>query len=142
MLDSTNNLSGLSTLLALCCRLTALLRGVALLQVPTGPRGVLPAAVGTLHAVDLAAQGLERGLDTGVDGNDGGAITVRQSLIFAELRWRRGARVVVLVPKQIVHRCHGGTRGTRRACRSGFTWRSLWKKEELKSLKLALTVKV
>lgn len=37
---------------------TALLHGVASLQVVTGPGRVLPAAVGALHALKLAAEGL------------------------------------------------------------------------------------
>lgn len=51
---------------------TALLHGVASLQVVAGPGRVLPAAVGTLHALNLAAEGLQGGLDAGVHGHDDG----------------------------------------------------------------------
>ena len=95
--------------------LTTLLQGVALLQVSTGPGRVFPAAVGAPHAVNLAAQGLERGLDPWV-GLELRRVAVGQGLVLAEL-WRgRGAHVVILgAPEHVVHGGGGGPGGTREA---------------------------
>lgn len=106
--------------------LTTLLHWVAPLQVVTGPGGMLPAAVWALHAVDLAAEGLQCGLDARVHRNYGGGVAVGQSFIFAELRRRRRARVVILrAAKEVVYSRHGRTWGTRGARWSRLSWRAL-----------------
>lgn len=53
------------------------------------------AAVWALHVVDLALEGFQGGLNTGVDGHYGGGIAVGKSFVLAELR-RRWPRVVIL----------------------------------------------
>lgn len=52
--------------------LTTLLHGIAPLQVIAGSGGVLPAAVGALHAADLAAEGFQGVQDARVHRQDGG----------------------------------------------------------------------
>lgn len=95
--------------------LTALLRWVTPLQVIAGPGGVLPAAVWALHAVDLAAEGLQRGLDAGVHHRVGG-VTVGQSFVLAELRRRRWTGFVIMRAAQEIIQGSGG--------RSWGTWRT------------------
>lgn len=74
-------------------QLTTFFQWVALLQVLTSPCRVLPAAVWAFHAVDLAAEGLQSGLNTWVQLLSG--IAVGQSLILIKL-WRRGASIIVM----------------------------------------------
>lgn len=95
--------------------LTALLHGVTSLQVIAGPGRVFLATIRALHAVDLAAKGLQGGVHTGVHGHDGGGVAIGQSLILTELRRRRGAWVVVIeAAKQVIHCSHGRSWGTGR----------------------------
>lgn len=87
---------------------------------------MLPAAVWALHAVYLAAEGLQCGLDPRVHRNYGGWIAVWQSLIFAELGRRRRTRVIILrASKEVVHSCHGRSWRTGRARGSRLSWRAL-----------------
>lgn len=107
--------------------LTTLLHGVASLQVVTGPGRMFLAAIRALHAVDLAAEGLQRGLNARVHGHDGGGVAVGHSLVLAELRRRRRARVVILrAAEEVIHGSHGRSWGTRGACGSRLSWRALW----------------
>ncbi len=77
---------------------------------------MFPAAVRALHAVDLAAEGLQGGLNAGVHGHYGGGVAIGQSLVLAELRWRRRIGVVILrAAKEVVHSSHGRSWGTRGA---------------------------
>lgn len=106
--------------------LTALLHGVASLQVVTGPGRMFPAAVGALHAVDLAAEGLQGGQNAGVHRHDGGGVAVGQSFVLTKLRRRRRAGVVILrAAKEVIHSSHGRSWGTRGACGSRLSWRAL-----------------
>lgn len=117
------------TLLSLCAlspTLTALLQGVASLQVITGPGRMFPAAVWALHVVDLAAEGLQCGLDAWVDRDHVGRVAVGQSLVLAELRRRRRAGVVILrAAEEVVHGSHGRSRWTGKTWGSGLSWRPL-----------------
>lgn len=85
---------------------------------------MLPAAVGTFHAVDLAAEGLQSGLDTWVQLL--GGIAVGQSLILIELGRGRGAAIVVLhVAKQVIHGSCGGAGRARETSGAWLSRRSL-----------------
>lgn len=106
--------------------LTALLHRVAPLQVITGPGRVFLAAVGALHAVDLAAQGLQSGLNSRIDRYNGAGVAVGQGFVFTELRWRRWPGVIILwASKQVIHSRYRRSRGTGRARRPRFTRRAL-----------------
>lgn len=76
---------------------------------------MFPAAIRALHAIDLAAEGLQGGLNTGINWHYGGGVAVGLSLVLTELRrWRR-AGIVILRAKEVIHSRHGrswGTRGT------------------------------
>lgn len=61
--------------------LTTPLGGVAQLQVVAGARRVFLGAVGAAHGLDLAAQGLERGMDSWVCF----VVVIRGCFIFSEL---------------------------------------------------------
>lgn len=110
-----------------CVKLTALLHGVASLQIVTGPCRVLPAAIGALHAVELAAERLQGGLNVGVDGHDDvGGVAVGQSLVFAELWRRRRPRVVVVqAAEQVIHGCHWRSWRSWRSRGAVFSWGTL-----------------
>jgi len=86
---------------------------------------VFPAAVRALHAVDLAAEGLQGGLDAGVHGHYGGAVAVGHGLVLVELGRRRAAEVVILMAEEVVHSGHGRSWGTRWACGSTLSRRAL-----------------
>lgn len=77
--------------------LTALFHGIASLQVITGSCWVFSASIWAFHVADLAAEGLQGGQDARVHRHDGGGVAVWKSLVFTELRGRRGARVVICV---------------------------------------------
>lgn len=82
---------------------------------------MLLAAVRALHAVNLAAEGLQGGLNAGVHRHYGGGVAVGQSLVLVELGRRRGGVIVKDVTDS-----HGRSRRTRGACGSGLSWRALW----------------
>lgn len=106
--------------------LTTLLHGVASLQVIAGPGRMLPAAIWALHAVNLAAEGLQSGLDAGVYGHDGGGVAVGHSLILTELRRRRRAGVIILrAAKEVIYSSYGRSWGTGWTWGSRLTWRAL-----------------
>lgn len=88
---------------------------------------MFPAAVGALHAADLAAEGLQGCQDAGVHGHYGGGVAVGHSLVLAELR-RRGRAVVIILraAKELIHSGSGRSWGTRGACGSRLSWRALW----------------
>lgn len=110
--------------------LTALLHGVASFQVITGPGRMFPAAIGTFHAADLTAEGLQGIQDPRVHRQDGSGVAVGQSFILAELGRRRRAGIVVLgASKQIIDGSSGTSWGTRRTCRTRLSRRSLRKKK-------------
>lgn len=91
---------------------------------------MFPAAVRALHAADLAAEGLQGGLNAGVHGYDGGGVAVGHSLVLAELGRRRRAGVVIMrTGKEVIHSSNGRSRGTRGSCGSGLSRRALWIKE-------------
>lgn len=115
--------------------LTALLHGVASLQVITGSGGVFPAAVRALHAADLTAEGFQGVQDPRVHGQDGGGVAVGKSLVLAELGGRRRTGIVILgASKQIINGSSGTSGGSRGTCRTGLSRRSLWIKKLVKSL--------
>ncbi|KAF3842827.1 hypothetical protein F7725_001676 [Dissostichus mawsoni] len=78
-------------------------------SVITGAGRVLLAAVGALHAADLAAEGLQGGLHAGVHRQDGGAVAVGHGLVLAEL-WRAGV-VVVKAAEEVISGSSGGSWG-------------------------------
>lgn len=91
------------------------------------------AAVGALHAVDLAAESLQSGLNSRIDGHDSGGVGVGHSLVFAELGWRRYPGVIIMKAcEQVIHSCYRRSRGTGRARRPRFTRRALWIKKKKK----------
>ena len=73
--------------------LTALLGRVALFQIFAGPGRVLLASIWALHALDLAAESLQRSLYPGVYRHDGGPVADGHGLVLAELGRRWGAGV-------------------------------------------------
>lgn len=110
--------------------LTALLHGIASLQVVTGPGGMFPAAVGALHAVDLTAEGLQGGQDAGVHGHYGGGVAVGHSLVLTELRrWGRVEVVILRATKEFIHGSNGRSWGSWGSCGSRLSWRALWIKK-------------
>lgn len=89
------------------------------------------AAIWALHAVELAAEGLQGGLNPGVHRHDGGRVADGQSLVLAELRWRGRTIVVIMrTTKQVVHSCCGRSWGTGKTWGSGLSWGSLWIEEQ------------
>lgn len=107
--------------------LTALLHGVASLQVITGPGRMFPTAIRALHVADLAAEGLQSGQDAWVHRNYSGGVAVGHSLVLTELRRRGRARVIILrVGKELVYSGNGRPRGSGKAYRALFSWRTLW----------------
>lgn len=87
---------------------------------------MLLAAVWALHAVDLAAEGLQCGLDARVDRHDGGGVAVGQGLVLTELRRRRRARVVIVRAKEVFYSSNGRPWWTWRTWGTGLSWRTLW----------------
>lgn len=86
---------------------------------------MFPAAIWALHAVDLAGEGLQGGLNTGVDWHYGGGIAVGHSLVLVEL-WRRRAGVVIMSAcKQVIHSRHGRSWWTGRTWGSRLSWWAL-----------------
>lgn len=90
---------------------------------------MFPAAVGALHAADLAAEGLQGGQDAGVHGHYGG-VAVGHSLVLTELRrWGRVEFVILRAAKEFIHGGNGRSWGARGACGSGLSRRALWIKK-------------
>lgn len=77
--------------------LTTLFHGIASLKVITGSCRVFSASIWAFHVANLAAEGLQGGQDARVYRHNGGGVAVWKSLVFTELRRRRGARVVICV---------------------------------------------
>lgn len=97
-----------------------MLRRVAELQVLAGAGRVLLRAVGAAHGLDLAAEGLEGGVDTGVRL----VLVVRSRLVFRELGegvWH----VLIIVPQDVPEGSREVARGTRRARRARLARRTL-----------------
>lgn len=88
---------------------------------------MFPAAVGALHAADLAAQGLQGVQDPGVYGQYGGRVAVGQSLVLTKLRRRGRAGVVIMgASEEIVDGGRGPSWRSRGTCRARLSWGSLW----------------
>lgn len=100
--------------------LTAVLGRVAELQVLTGAGRVLLGAVGAAHGLDLAAEGLEGGVDAGVRL----VLVIRSRLVFREL-WEWVWHVLIVVPQDVPEGGGEVARGTRRARRARLARRTL-----------------
>lgn len=100
--------------------LTAPLGGVAQLQVVAGARRVFPGAVGAAHGLDLAAQGLERGVDSWVCL----VVVIRGCFIFSEL-WQGICHGIVVVSHDVTNGSSEVARGPWRARRTRLTWWAL-----------------
>lgn len=88
---------------------------------------MFPAAVGALHAADLAAQGLQGVQDPGVYGQYGGRVAVGQSFILTKLRRRGRAEVIILgASKEIINGGCGTSWRSRGTCGARLSWGSLW----------------
>jgi len=76
--------------------LTARLLGVALLDVPAGFPRVQLAAIRTAEGLQMSAEGLQRGVDSGVRAQ-GGRLLIGEGFVLIELRKMRrlGSHVVL-----------------------------------------------